>query len=171
MLAKTSIKWGVLLGIGLALGSQILTWLGLGVSNWFVVLTYLLVIVFVALGLGNLKRLDDGKLTLGKAALSVVIIILISRVIFQLYMFVYINYIDPNWVNDVAETWTTMMQEAEISDEQIDQRIKSFRQAWKPLPMFTFEVVVYAIPQIVLGLITSLFFVFKKARTQAPLES
>ena len=162
MSAKTSIKWGISLGIGLVAGTQILTWLGLGVSNWFVVITLLFAVVFVALGLREIKRRNDGVLTMVGATLAVLMIILISRYVFQLYMFVYINYIDPNWVNQVAETWTTSMREADTPTALINQRIDAFRQGWQTLPMFTVQIIFGAVPQIVLGLITSLFFVFKK---------
>ena len=166
MLFKTSFKWGVFLGLALVIGTQILTWLGLGVTNWFAVLTFLLVIVFVALGLGNIKRANEGKLTFVNAALAVLMIVLISRYVFQLYMFVYINFIDPNWVNQVAETWTDSMKAGNVPVERIDRTIAAFRRAWEPVPMFTVQIFVMAIPQLILGLITSLFFVLRPRRAK-----
>ena len=162
MLIRKSAIYGLLLGIGLVVGTQILTWLGLGLTSWFMVLTFGLVIVFLTLGLRRLKQQSGGRLTMAKAALAVVVVILVSRFIFQLYMFAYINYFDPDWVNRVARTWSASMQEAELPADQIARRIESFRQAWKTLPMFTIEIVFVAIPQFVLGFLISLFFVLGK---------
>jgi hypothetical protein len=46
MRLKSILKWGLFLGISISFGTQILTWFGLGITNWFVLLTYVLVIIF-----------------------------------------------------------------------------------------------------------------------------
>lgn len=94
-----------------------------------------------------------------------------GRYVFQSYMFVYINYIDPQWVDTVAERWTQMLKDADISDEQISKRITIFRKAWEPLSMFTTELILYGIPQFVLGMIVSLFYIFRNPRKTAGLDS
>ena len=164
MLVKNSILWGVYLGIALALGTQLLTWAGLGLTNWFVLLTYILVILFTAISLGKLKKADNGKLSFGKAALSVFIIILISRIIFQFYMFIYVNYIDPEWLDKVAEIWTQSMQESKLSSEEIEKNIARFRQSYQTSAMFTLEIFRYGASQFILGILVSLFFVLRLRR-------
>ena len=32
--------------------------------------------------------------------------ILVGRVMYQTYMFLYINFVDPTWVDTVAEVWS-----------------------------------------------------------------
>ncbi len=159
MLLKTSIKWGLLLGLALAVTTQLLTWLGLGLTNWFVVVTYLLAILFIYLVLRTLNQ-EQGKLTFLHAALAVVVLIFISRLIFQSYMFIYIHYIDPSWVDTVAATWAKSMQEAGLSPDTIAQQINSFRKLNEPSSMFTIGLILYAIPQLFIGLILSAIFVF-----------
>jgi hypothetical protein len=164
MIARTSIKWGVFLGAALVIGTQILTWAGLGLTNWFVLLTYFLVIVFMALNFKELKVQLDGVLTFPNVLISIVLIVLISRLIFQIYMFVYTNYVDPNWVNTVAEYWTEKMRADNLTPEQIDQQIDLFRKAYVPLNMFTSELIFLGLPQMFLGMVTALFFMFKKKK-------
>ena len=164
MLLQRSIKWGIYLGLIVVVGTQILTWLGLGLTNWFVGLTYLAVIVCIALGLKEFKKSLEGKIPFGKAILFVLLTILISRIIFQFYMFIYVNYIDPNWIEMVAESWTKTMQEANVTADLINKRIDSFRQAYKPIYMFTISLIQYAIPQFILGFIVSLFYIIKLKR-------
>ncbi len=161
---KSSIKWGFILGIAVVAGTQILTWAGLGLSNWFVALTYLLVVLIVGLGLKDLKIRLGGKLKFPTAALAVLIIILISRIIFQLYMFIYTQYIDPDWVNAVAATWTDSMTNANISSELVADRIDAFRKSYEPLSMFTVQIINFGIPQIILGLIVSIFFISRNKK-------
>lgn len=166
MALNTSIKWGIILGLAVSLGTQILTWLGLGLTNWFVGLTYVLVIVAVIMGARELKRANNDQLSFGNAALAVLIIVLIGRVLFQLYMFAYTRYIDPEWVNQVAEVWTQMMQDKGDTVEKINQQIAAFRRAYETGPMFSVELIKYAIPQLILGLITSLAFVLPIRRKE-----
>lgn len=164
MVLQRSIKWGIYLGLVVVAGTQILTWLGLGLTNWFVGLTYVAVIICIALGLRAFKKSLGSKIPFGKAILFVLLTILISRIIFQLYMFIYVNYLDPNWIEMVAESWTKTMQEASVAEEVINKRIDRFRQAYEPISMFTITLIQYAIPQFILGFIVSLFYVIKLKR-------
>lgn len=161
MIIKNGLKWGVYLGMTLVIGTQILTWLGLGLTNWFVGLTFVSIIVIVSLSTANIKKINDDKLPFKTAALLVAIMILVSSYIFQLYMFIYINYIDPGWTEMVAESWTNTMQESELSSEVIHSRIESFRKSYKPLNMFTTEILRYGIVQFIIGLIVASVYVFK----------
>jgi hypothetical protein len=156
---KTIIKWGLLLGASVALGTQILTWLGLGLTNWFLVLTYLLVVVFSILCLIELRKSGAIKLNLLNAILIILGIILISRLIFQTYMFIYTRYIDPSWVDAVSETWAISLQESNVTADQIDRQINGFRKSYEVLPMFTSSLISYAVPQFIIGIIVSTVFV------------
>jgi hypothetical protein len=156
---KTIIKWGLWLGVAVSLGTQILTWLGLGLTNWFVLLSYVLVIVFLIFGLNELKNHDKIKFNFLNALLVIIGIIIISRLIFQTYMFIYTRYIDPSWIDNVSETWSISLQESGIASDKIDQQIKSFRKSYETLAMFTSSLISYAIPQFVIGIIVSIIFV------------
>lgn len=157
---KTIIKWGLLFGASVALGTQILTWVGLGLTNWFLVLTYLLVVVFSILCLIELKKSGEIKLNLLKAILIILGIILISRLIFQTYMFIYTRYLDPSWVDTVSQTWAISLKESNVAPDQIDRQINGFRKSYEVLPMFTSSLISYAVPQFIIGIITSTVFVF-----------
>ncbi|NNK87744.1 MAG: DUF4199 domain-containing protein [Flavobacteriaceae bacterium] len=164
MATKTIIKWGLLLGIAVALGTQILTWFGLGLTNWFILLTYILVIAFVILGLIDLKKQEEFKFNFLNAALIVIGIIILSRLIFQTYMFVYTRYIDPSWVETVAETWTISLQETNVAADVIESQISNFRKSYETLPMYTSSLIFLAIPQFIIGLIISVIFVIINKR-------
>lgn len=160
MLLKISLKWGLYLGLSTSIGTQILTWLGLGLTNWFVLLTFVLVTLFIALGLKELKTSHEGQLRFIHALSAIIIIVLISRYIFQGYMYIYINYIDPEWVNTVADSWSRTMLDSGMNSTAVGQRIMAFRSAWEPLNIFTIEVVKYGIAQVVIGMVVAVFFIF-----------
>jgi hypothetical protein len=161
---KTIIKWGIILGLAVSLGTQILTWLGLGLTNWFLLLTYALLIMVLILVYKELKHQHEGKIGFGKVLLWVFGIILISRIVFQLYMFIYTRYIDPEWIDSVAEIWKTALETSSNSNELIETQLDNFRKSYETIPMFTTALLSYAIPQFVIGLIASTIFYF----TQKP---
>jgi hypothetical protein len=77
-------------------------------------------------------------------------------------MFIYTQYIDPDWVNTVAESWTKTLQEANTPAEKIDKQINAFRKSYEPLSMFTIQLINYGLPQFVIGVIVSIPFVLHK---------
>lgn len=160
MLAKTSLKWGLLLGIAVSLATQILTWLGLGLTSWFIVASIVLTIIFMAKAAIEIQSLQGGKFSFVNAIALVFLLVIVARFIFQAYMFVYTRYIDPNWVETVATNWTTTLQESGATAEQINVQIQSFRKSYEIVPMFTVTLIMYGIPQFFWGFITTLFFVF-----------
>jgi len=162
---KTIIKWGIILGVAVSLGTQILTWLGLGLTNWFLLLTYVLLIMVLILAFKEIKLQHEGKIGFGKVLLWVLGIIVIGRLIFQLYMFIYTRYLDPEWVDSVAETWETALTASSYSPEQIETQLSNFRKSYETVPMFTTALLSYAIPQFVIGLIaTAVFYFTQKSR-------
>tara|TARA_Y100000385_G_scaffold290967_1_gene366365 strand:- start:460 stop:990 length:531 start_codon:yes stop_codon:yes gene_type:complete len=160
-MVRISIKWGVILGVALVIGTQILTWLGLGTSNWFIVLTYVLVITAVLLCTKELKRKLLEDFSFLKSFLSVLIVILISRYIFQAYMYVYINFVDPNWIETISEKWTIMLQEKNLSTDQIKNQISRFQKSYEPLNMFTIEIIYIGLSQFILGCVATSLYLWR----------
>jgi hypothetical protein len=162
MMLKNNVISGLLLGLSVSLGTQILTWLGLGLTNWFVLLTYILVLGFVIITLRKQWIIQNDSLPFTKVLFGVFIIVLVSRYVFQLYMFLYINYVDPNWMNDVTIYWTQMLEDQGSPPEEIKASIDAFHKSYQPTRMFTVEIILYGFPQFILGMLGSLYFVFRK---------
>ncbi len=166
-LLQHHLLWGLGLGAAVVLSTQILTWVGLGLSHLTWVSTYVLVIVFAVLGGRSLQgRLGRAPGFL-RAALLILVMILVSRVIYQTYMFLYINYVDPGWVDMVAEVWSAQLREAGQSADQIAKSIDGFRRQWETGYVFTLGIVSFGIAQFVLGLITVTLAVVRPWRRQA----
>jgi hypothetical protein len=145
--------WGLGLGAAVVLCIQILTWLGLGLSHLTWILTWLLVMVFAVLAGKSLGRHQGERPRFLQLLLLLVVMILVGRVVYQTYMFVYINFVDPAWVDTVAEVWSVQLEEAGSSTEEIEGKIADFRKQWETPYVFTLGIVAYALPQLVLGLL------------------
>jgi len=113
----------------------------------------LLVVVFAVLAGKSLGRHLGERPSFLQALVLLVVMILVGRVLYQTYMFVYINFVDPTWVDTVAEVWSAQLEDAGSSAEQIDQSIASFRKQWETRYVFTLGIVAYALPQLALGLL------------------
>ena len=164
---QSSFKWGFLLGFLTSLGTQILTWLGLGLTNWFVLLTYFLVIVIIGCAVKGWKKYPEPRPGFINILLGVLIAVLLARLIFQAYMYIYIFHVYPTWVDDVAVTWTDSLRQSGAEESTINSMISSFRQAWEPLNIFTIELVKFGVPQFILGgIIAALvwFLPFKRSQ-------
>jgi hypothetical protein len=153
-LSKHGLVWGLLLGFAISASIQVLTWLGLGLTYWTWLATYLAVVVLVALSGRSLTARWQARPNLKQAAVLVVVMILVAKVIYQIYMFTYINFVDSNWVEMVAEVWQAQMQESGVSDENIAAYIADFRRQWETSYVFTLGLVSHTLPQFVLGFVS-----------------
>jgi magnesium-transporting ATPase (P-type) len=155
------LSWGLGLGAAVVLCIQILTWVGLGLSHLTWILTWVLVMVFAVLAGRSLGRRLNKRPRFWQALLLLVVMILVGRVVYQTYMFVYINFVDPTWVDTVAEVWSAQLEEAGSSAEEITENIANFRQLWQTGNVFTLGIVAHVLPQFVLGLLAMTLFVIQ----------
>ena len=152
---------GLILGLSISMTTQILTWMGLGLTQWFVFFTYLLIVVFIITTQRRVWLQNNKSLSLYRAFLTVFLMVIISRYVFQFYMFCYTTYIEPGWVNKVSDYWTNLMLGEGKTIDYIDTQIESFRNSYRPINMFTIEIIRYGLGQMIIGLLASLYFVFK----------
>lgn len=150
---KVGFYWSLALGIAVAFAIQLLTWMGLGLSPLTWVSTYILVILFAVLSGAALGRAIGARPGLVSAGAMIAILILASRIIFQIYMLFYITYIDPSWVDATASFWQDQLRDAGQSDGAIKRTIEDFRMQWTTDYMFTIGIIRYGAPQFILGLI------------------
>ncbi len=152
---KHHVLWGVGLGAAVVLSIQVLTWLGLGLSHWTWISTYVLVVVFSFLGARSLGEHLGARPGFLRTVLLIAVMILVSRVIYQTYMYLYINFVDPTWIDTVAEVWSAQLAEGGVPEEKIGQSIATFRRQWETGYIFTLGIVSYGIAQFILGLVTA----------------
>ncbi len=150
-LLKHDLLWGVGLGAAAVASTQILTWVGLGLTHWTWISINVLVVVFAVLGGRSLRRRLAAAPSLAQAALLIGLMILVSKVIYQAYMFVYINVVDPTWVDMVAEVSDAQLRAAGTSEERIASNIADFRNQWRTGYIFSLGIVRYELAHLILG--------------------
>ena len=163
-LLRHHLYWGLGLGAAVVLTIQVLTWLGLGLSNLTWILTWVLVVVFAVLAGRSLARRLEARPRFLQAFLLLVVMLFVARVMYQTYMFFYIHFVDPTWVDTVAEVWSAQLAESGATSEEIDKRITAFRRQWETGYVFTLGIIAYALPQVVLGLLAMILAVVQPWR-------
>ena len=154
-LLEHDLLWGLRLGAAVVLCIQVLTWVGLGLTFWTWTLTYVLVVVFAVLGARSLRKRSAARPGVVRTVVLITLMILVSRVIYQTYMFVYLNFVDPTWVDTVAEVWSAQLRHAGAADEKIAMNIAEFRNQWETGYIFSIGIVRWGIPQFILGLVAA----------------
>lgn len=152
---KHDLPWGIGLGTAVVLCIQILTWVGLGLTHWTWVSTYAMVVVFSILGTRSLRKHLTVRPGFPRAALLIALMVLVSKLMEQTYMFVYINFVDPTWVETVAELWSGQLRDTGVSEARIARLIADFRHQWQTSYIFSLGILRYGIAQLILGLITA----------------
>ena len=167
---KHDLAWGLGLGAAVAASIQILTWLGLGLTHWTWISGWALAAVFGGLAARSLGRRIGERPRLGRAALLVLLMILAARVVEQLYMWIYIQFVEPGWVDRVAEVWTAQLREAGTPEERIARSIADFRNQWRTPYVFTLGIVRYSLPPYIVALLAATVAVVRPWRRRAPRE-
>jgi hypothetical protein len=163
-LFKHHLLWGLWLGLASVACIQILTWVGLGLSNWTWILPWAAVAVFAALATRSLCARRGTRPGFLRIALMVALMVLTANLINQIYMFVYINFVDPSWVDTVADVWAEQLRDAGTSEEGIAERIARFRRQWETRYVFTLGLISYSLPPFLLGVVAGLLTAFLARR-------
>ena len=164
---KHHLGWGAGLGVAVVLCIQILTWLGFGLSHVTWILTYVLVVVFAYLGARSFRRRLAARPGFLQTTLLIAVMILVSRVIYQTYMYFYINFVDPTWVDTVAEVWSSQLAADGVAADEIERNISFFRRQWETGYIFTLGIISYGIAQFILGLVTAVVGVVQPWKRRA----
>lgn len=150
--SKITLHFGVILGIISILISVIIYALGMQYDqDWKTgTIGIIAMVVIIFLGIKKLKEFNDGYLTLGQALKTGVGIALIGSIISVTYSLIFMNFIEPDFLeNMLAKTEVQMIEKfPNFSDEQIDQQIDMMRKFSTPAISSAF------------GLIGNLFFGF-----------
>ena len=121
------------------------------------------------LGARSLRKRSAARPGVVRTVVLITLMILVSRVIYQTYMFVYLNFVDPTWVDTVAEVWSAQLRQAGAADEKIAMNIADFRNQWETGYIFSIGIIRWGIPQFILGLVAAaVSAVWSRRRSSVP---
>ena len=129
---KTDLNWGLITGIGVAAWILVEYILGFHSENmeigkftgYFAVIIPLLTYYY-----GIREKRDqylDGTITFGRAFGSGILISLITSVILTIFMFIYVEYINPEWFESGVAYEMQKLEAAGYSGQEIGMKLTDF---------------------------------------------
>jgi len=157
---STTVKWGLITGMVYVFFSLISNMLGLAQPDGskligLAVNTVLMLITFytIYLGVKEIKEEEKGGyITVGEGFKAGMGIALIASLISFLFTVVYLNFIDPNFVESIKEATEAQWEQGGMSEEQIE-KANSFSSFMWSKSFFSLVTIVYI---LFWGLIKSL---------------
>lgn len=155
---SVGIRYGLILSVISIAYFIILTVTGVdmtsGAGRWSSIIFYAAVIY---LAHKYYKDNGDGFMTYGQGFSISFWISLISSVIYTVFFYIYIKFIDSSFVQMIKDKQMEQMQERGMSDEQIDQAMKMAGAFMTPEAMFVFGLIGGIIFILICGLIVGIF--------------
>ncbi|MBL4724992.1 MAG: DUF4199 domain-containing protein [Lutibacter sp.] len=103
--------------------------------HWVIqVVSILIMIAFIVLGIKKLKESNNNLLSLGQALKTSVGISLIASIIILIYMILFANFIEPNYIENLIEVNRANMIEnsPNVSDDMLDIQANGTRDYFYP---------------------------------------
>ncbi len=104
----------------------------------FAIVSYLIILVFYLFA-GIARRKEQGGFAKFQEIFQTIFIaIVITEIVYVLFNFVYLKYIDPSFFDSLKEATRSMMEKAGATQEQIDKQLDNFKDVdaqLKPLKL------------------------------------
>jgi hypothetical protein len=158
--ASNGIYYGLITGTVMIVFSLIMFLLDLYLNkavNW---IGYIFLIAGMVYGtLEFRKKYSNGFLTYGKAFTSCFWIGLFAGIIASIYLFVFIQFIHPGFINEMLDQARESMvtSRPEMTEEQVEQALSMSAKFMTPVMMVIWGLVAYAAVSAVIGLILAIF--------------
>lgn len=126
---EIAIRYGFLLALASVLIDFITRVVGLSVLVYSIVagtLALVLTVVSVVLAHKAFKRANGGVMTYFQGVLIALIMILISSLVASLFNYLYVNYVDPDFVGRMKDEMTAFMERNRVPQDQIDKSVAKF---------------------------------------------
>lgn len=148
---KIALNYGLILGFLSILTSVIVYTMGKTYEqDWKVgVISFIIMAIIITLGIKKYKEGNQGFLTLGQGLKTGIGIALIGAVISIIYSLIFMNFIEPDFMEKLMEvTHQKLLDDPNLSEEMIETQMKMMKKLSSP----AFN--------IGMGLIGSVFFGF-----------
>jgi len=155
---KSTMTSGALLGIGMVIYHLILYIFNANLNSGLAIIIYVILIAGIIYGTKAFRdNLNGGYITYGKAVGTGTLIALFAGVVYGLYQYIYVNFIDPEFFDKLMETMIEQYQNAGIDDDKIEQMLEYSDYSRNPI-FFTLSTVLgLAVIGLIISLITSFF--------------
>jgi len=102
-------------------------------------------------------NVKEGHLSYGQSFVFMLLISVVYSVLFSIYYFVFLNYIDPEMINKMMDVVEQQYYDTGMSEEQIDQAMKIVSYMFSPVLMTVMTIFGGVFSGVILSLIMSIF--------------
>ena len=157
-LLKSTMTSGALVGIGMTIYHLILYIFNANLNTGLASIIYLILIAGIIYGTKAYRdNLTGGYITYARALGTGTLIAVFAGVIYGLYQYIYVNFIDPEFFDNLLETMIEQYQAAGIDDDKIEEMLKFSDYTRNPI-FFTLSTLLgLAVIGFIISLITSIF--------------
>ncbi|MEM6263564.1 MAG: DUF4199 domain-containing protein [Bacteroidota bacterium] len=149
----TALKYGLIMGLVMAAYTLILSLTGQSFNQTLGYVSYVIIIGVIFLAMREYKSLNEGFMTFKQGLGIGVLASLIGGTISSAFSFVYMTFIDPDFIAKLQEfTRSEMEKNQDLSPAQVDQAMEMTSFMMTPGAMFVMGI----IGSVILGLIVSL---------------
>ncbi|AKD03593.1 DUF4199 domain-containing protein [Pontibacter korlensis] len=152
---SVALKWGFIFALIGVVFSLILMVADLSENRWLSSLAYIILIVGIVVAMKNYKELNQGFMSYGQGLGIGSIVSAIFGFLSGLGSWLYIEFVDPEYMARVMEKQRVQMLEQGLTDEQIDAGMAMAENFQGPVTMILGATVVTLILGFILSLIIS----------------
>lgn len=160
---------GVLLGVSSVILSVIMYVMNMHLDrNWIAgTLGFVLMIIFIVMGINQFKKNNGTFLSLSQALKIGVGIAVVAGIIGTIYQLIFMNVIEPDFMDKMMEKQYEQMVESNpnMTQEQLDMSIEMAKKFSSPAITAAFSLIASAFFGLIISLIAGL--VMKKENTYA----
>lgn len=156
-LLRTTMTWGLFLGIALVL-IHLIPYAAniMKPPLWLTLLMYAAMIGGVIMGQIKHRNNDlGGYITYGRAFACGMLVMIFASIVYALYFIILTQWFDPNYINKMLDETTQILAQNGLTDEQIETALQMSKQMITPLFTLFSSILSYAIWGAIFSLITS----------------
>ncbi len=157
---KIALNYGLLLGLASILLSVVTYVMGVHLERpwWASLLGIGIMVLFIIYGLKAFKSENEGFLSLGEAIKVGLAISLIAGIVSAVYNYVFVSFIEPDFVNQIMEMTQQNMieQNPEMTEEQMEMGLSISRKMMTPGIMSAMAVIFTLFIGFIVSLISGL---------------
>lgn len=154
---KNNMNFGAIAGFGLIAITVILYFLNIQESFLASLFFYVVLISTIVVGTKYLKKIENGRMSYGRALGSGTLISLFASIIVAVYMFVFLKFIDTDAMQKMYDLMEVKMAEQGLPDEQLEMSLEMAKKFTTPLSISIMTVFSYTFWGFVFSLVTAAF--------------
>ncbi len=155
--SQIGLKYGLITGLVLAAYTLILLLTDLSTNTWLSSASFIVLIVGMVIAHKAFKNEGDGFMAYGQGLGIGTIVAGIGGAVSSVFSYIYMKFIDTNYMNNVVEKTRADLQAQGMDDDQIDQVLEMSASFRTPEMSVIIGIVVFIIIGFIIALIVSAF--------------